>query len=198
MRWDRLFDELESRLELELREDDEHLAREEERLRIARLTLRERMLAIRDSADRTPATLSLVLADSAELRMTPGTIGRDWIGGLAVGGSPLARALALPFHAIGSIRLQPDHVSGSLAEPSGRPRPSLDSRLGLAFVLRDLCRRRVTVVLRTRGHEVSGTIDRVGRDHLDLAEHDVDRHRRSSAVRGIHMVPFSQLVLVSW
>lgn len=46
MRWDDLFDDLESQLEQELGAEDVDLLAEEERLRLGRLTLRDRLLAM--------------------------------------------------------------------------------------------------------------------------------------------------------
>jgi hypothetical protein len=63
-------------------------------------------------------------------------------------------------------------------------------------VLRDLARRRVPVTLQLASGALEGTIDRVGRDFLDLAVHDLDRARRSAAVRAIDVVALSALVAV--
>ena len=46
MRWDLLFDDLESQLDQEQRDEERALALEEERLRLARLTLRDRLTAL--------------------------------------------------------------------------------------------------------------------------------------------------------
>ena len=44
--------------------------------------------------------------------------------------------------------------------------------------------------------EVHGTIDRVGRDHVDLAVHDRGEPRREGAVREVRIVPLAALLLV--
>jgi len=64
-------------------------------------------------------------------------------------------------------------------------------------VLRDLARRRipVTVQLRT-GRALTGTIDRAGADHLDLALHESGTPRRAAAVRGLRLVPFDAVAWV--
>jgi hypothetical protein len=86
---------------------------------------------------------------------------------------------------------------GVASEPGVDPAVSLSARLGLAFVLRDLCRRRGAVDVSTASEErLHGTIDKVGRDHLDLAEHEAGVPRRSAAVGRIRILPFDGLLLV--
>ena len=74
----------------------------------------------------------------------------------------------------------------------------LAERIGISFVLRDLCRRRTPVHLATDDGRVHGTIDRVARDHLDLALHEPGTPRRDREVRGIRIVPLERIVLVSF
>jgi len=62
-------------------------------------------------------------------------------------------------------------------------------------VLRDLCRRRAVDLVLAAG-EVHGTIDRVGRDHVDIAVHERGEARRPGAVREVRIVPFATLQLV--
>jgi hypothetical protein len=70
-------------------------------------------------------------------------------------------------------------------------------RFGLGHVLRGLARDRAVVrVVDRSGHTATGTIDRVGADHLDLAEHAPDEPRRSAVVRGVRSIPFAALVSV--
>jgi hypothetical protein len=52
----------------------------------------------------------------------------------------------------------------------------VESRLGLGHALRALARDRVVVRVRTGGTDLTGRIERVGADHVDLA--DVDGARR--------------------
>lgn len=46
------------------------------------------------------------------------------------------------------------------------------------------------------GAVVTGTIDAVGQDHLELTEHASDLPRREENVTGRRLVPFSALVLL--
>lgn len=192
MRWDHLFDDLSAQLEHELRTEQTDLEQEEERLRLGRLPLRDRLVALRRGTSvEQLVVIRLVTGDQLRVRLV--TIGRDWFAG-SVDGGPRAQQAAIPFAGVEALLLTPEQAINSLvpvAEAS-----ELGARLGLSFLLRDLCRRRATVTLRSRGGEVVGTIDRVARDHLDLAEHDRDEPRRAAAVDRIRVVPLEQLVSV--
>jgi hypothetical protein len=199
LRWDDLFDDLEGQLEQELRAEERSLDAEEERLRIGRLALRDRIVAVQ-SAERRHSAYSIRtrLVDGEVLQLRPATVGRDWFAADIVGDVPAAHPQCIvPFAAVASFLLTRAQVARSLAGgPTAEPEQSLPARLTLGFVLRDLCRRRAAVELRLHGSVVRGTIDRVGRDHLDLAVHEAGSPRRESAVTEYCVVPFAQLVLV--
>ena len=55
---------------------------------------------------------------------------------------------------------------------------------------------RVILVDGVPGAALEGTIDRAGRDHLDLAMHPDDEFRRRRAVRATRTVPFSAIACV--
>jgi len=195
MRWDNLFDDLEGQLEQELGAEETDLRAEEERLRLGRLTLRDRLLALSASAHAAPVRVSLT--DGSTLDLSPRTFGRDWISGDVVDHSSRHAQFILPLDAIASLRLTRAQVSDSL-EDAATPENErgLSRRLGLAFVLRDLCRRRHAVELVLDEGLVGGTIDRVGRDHLDLAVHEAGTARRESLVSHYRVVPFSRVLFV--
>jgi hypothetical protein len=83
-------------------------------------------------------------------------------------------------------------------EDPGRPR-----RLGLGSALRALARDREGVALYlTPGPEggfrtITGTIDRVGRDFLELAAVPWGEARRAENVRGVYAVPFSAVAALA-
>ncbi|TPW73592.1 hypothetical protein [Schumannella sp. 10F1B-5-1] len=195
MRWDRLFDDLESQLEQELDAERSDLIAEEERLRLGRLALRDRLTEmVRADAG---AELDLLLRDGTRVVLAVGSTGRDWIAGELRDDTRVRASCILPLAAVGAVVPRGDQLAVSLgAPPLGDPQPSLSARLGLGYVLRELSRRRSPVDLVTGWGRMHGTIDRVGRDHLDLAEHDPGAHRRLGAVRRTLLLPFGELLLV--
>lgn len=75
-----------------------------------------------------------------------------------------------------------------------REATSPSERLGFASVARAWARQRSVVrVLRMGAGPLDGTIDAVGADHLDLAEHDPGEPRRAEAVRRRVTVPLSAI-----
>ncbi len=184
MRWDELFADLEGQLEHGLGAEEREAELEEERLRVGRATLRDRIAAI----GAEPVRVRLV--DGSQIEVMPRTVGRDWISGDLVGS---AAQVVLPLQAVLALLPTSAQVVRSL-EPVALG--TVTDRIGLAFVLRDLARRRRTLQLTTTGGVLSGTIDRVGKDHLDLAVHPADGWRRSSAVARIEVLALTQLLLV--
>lgn len=194
MRWDSLFDDLEGQLEQELDAEELELRAEEERLRIGRMTVRDRIVAAAGPGSTDSIRMTLTGGTALELRMT--AYGRDWLAGEAVGELTRRGPVVVPIGAIAAVALDPAQVEQSLAAGPAVTPPPLADRLGLAFVLRSVCRRRTPVELVLPDGALHGTLDRVGRDHLDLAMHEAGSLRRRDAIQQLRLVPFAQLLLV--
>ncbi|WP_035879721.1 hypothetical protein [Cryobacterium sp. MLB-32] len=103
----------------------------------------------------------------------------------------------LPFDAIAGLVLTAPQVERSLGDVNESPSAArVSERIGLPFVLRDLCRRRAAIEVRTTFGGVNGTIDRVGRDHFDLAVHPVGTLRRTPDVYQYRVIPLAHVLLV--
>jgi hypothetical protein len=71
MRWDSLFDDLESQLKQELTAEEVDLQAEEERLRLARLGIRDRLRSLHLAAEASDRMLQLSLADGSRVDIWP-------------------------------------------------------------------------------------------------------------------------------
>jgi len=167
VRWDQLFDDLEGQVAASEQEDLDAEVADRTRIEVARLRLGDRLRA----AVGTRIELSLGAAGpvSGELTRT----GPGW--------------LLLDPGCGAQIVVTEAAVSAADALPAATDAPGsmglVESRLDLGHVLRAIARDRVPVrvVLRDGSGRV-GTIDRVGADFLDLAEHPADQPRRPSDV----------------
>ena len=132
------------------------------------------------------------------MTLTLGAVGRDWIAGEQSGEGPSAPSCIVPVAAIAACFPDASQTLASTEsdEATGSAAGSLASRLGLGFVLRDLCRRRAALRITTPRDVLHGTIDRVARDHVDLAEHEPGTLRRDHAVRAMRILPLSEVLLV--
>jgi hypothetical protein len=198
MRWDDLFNDLEGQLERELTAEEADLRAEEERLRLARLGIRDRLMSVHAAAaaGTGDSTVRLQLRDSSLVTVTPSTFGRDWFTGDLIHSGAHTSPCVVPLSGIASVIFSREQVYRSLAVVDAAAERSLSARLGLGFVLRDLCRRRIAVELRLTTGIIYGTLDRVGRDHCDLAVHDAGGIRRESVVTEFRLVPFTEVLLV--
>lgn len=179
MRWNDLFADLESQLEFGQWEAVEQDAAELTRGMWAELTLMDRLRAA------LGREIRVLLRDGRHLNLLLHSVGPTWIGGADDAG-----ALLMPREAILS-------VGGGLRRASV-PRRPLQAGPKMASVYRMLARRREAIQIDGR-HGLTlaeGTIDRVGRDHLDLALHARDEFRRDGALRGFRIVPFDAIQLV--
>lgn len=180
MRWDELFADLEAQVDQAAAAELDLEVADRSRRELAAITLLDRASAYRGAVVqvgvRGHGALQGVLADAAE----------HWLLVEESGG----REVLVP--SAGCLWLR---GLGRAADVQAEQ--SLARRLGLGPALRSLARGRVPVQLGLAdGSQLSGTIDRVHADHLDLAEHPSDELRRPTAVRGVRTVPFAALALV--
>lgn len=189
MRWDRFFDDLEDQIDAEWEAERAALDSEAERLRISRIPLRERLVAL--AAHGHAAAVDL--AGGAVLTGAVRTVGADW---LALGGEEDAGGIALvPLSAVTGLGLP--HAELLRTARDAGAGPSLRQRMSFGFVLRDLARRRVPVRVHTVGGRTrTGTIDRAGLDHFDLALHDPGEPRRLGGVEGHRIIVFDAVAWV--
>lgn len=184
MRWDRFFDDLEGQLASEWEAERAALDTEAERLRLSRVSLRER-LAMLEGREPDAAPPSFEIVDGTVISAEVAGVGADWValhGARSVG-------LLLPFTAITAIGMAHGDVLRS-ARPAAA-RSALSDRMTFGFVVRDIVRRRLACAVHlTHGRMLAGTIDRAGADHLDLALHEPGSPRRASQVTGHRVIPF--------
>jgi hypothetical protein len=114
-------------------------------------------------------------------------VGHDWVLLADERGAEVLVATAAVL-AVGGLGRR----TAALAE-AGTVAGRLDLRRAVRRLARD--RSQVQVVL-VDGAVLTGTIDRVGADFCELAEHPLDEARRGSAVQGVTAVPLSALAVV--
>ncbi len=191
---DGFLDDLDAELAFADRADARELQAEEERLRVARLGLRDRIVGM--ARDHDGRGIRIDLRDRTSIVLAPERSGRDWVSGRAAAPDGAGTfPCVVPMHAIRAIVPARADLPASLAATGPG---EVGDRLGLGAVLRDLCRRRAAVTIASGGQVLHGTIDRVGRDHLDLAVHEPGTARRDADVRQVRIVPFAEVDLVRW
>lgn len=114
-------------------------------------------------------------------------VGPDWL----LLADPAEREVLIPFRALlGVVGVGPGAAAPGSEGEVGR-------RLDLRWALRGLARdRAVLTVLLRDGALLTGTLDRVGADHVDLAEHPIGDVRRPAAVRSVRLIPLAALAML--
>ncbi|GGK67298.1 hypothetical protein [Ornithinimicrobium pekingense] len=183
MRWEDLFVDLEAQQAQLERRDRDLEAAEHTRAERGQIELVHRLLGAEG------AVLRLRVRGVGWLEATLRDVGADWLL-LDHGGTLEARGreILTPLAAVTAVEGLPRRVGDHGVD--GR-------RLGLRPALRAISRDRAVVRVHDReGDHVTGTIDAVLADHLDLARHPDDAARRASAVRGRVSIPYAALSLV--
>lgn len=184
MRWKALFEDLEAQLDAAERASLEDEVRDRTRRETGLVRLVDRLSpAVGHQVTVTVRGVGAVAAVLADA-------GPDWL--LLVGGAGGGDHEALvPAAAVLGIT----GLGAATAAPDGES--AVVGRLDLRWALRGLVRDRsgVSLVL-LDGSTLAGTLDRVGADHVELAEHAPGEPRRASAVRQVRLVPLTALALL--
>jgi hypothetical protein len=181
MRWQQLFTDLEA-------EFDEAAAREERaelpsrsRAETSTVRLAERI------GGAVGGRVSLRCRGAGEVAGRLTDAGVDWA--LLVDDTGREVLVALPAVVVASGLVR----STAATARAARVRAALDLRWALRGLARD--RSAVAVVL-DDGGVLTGTVDRVGADFVELAEHAPDEFRRPGAVRAVRAVALGALAVV--
>lgn len=183
MRWQQLFDDLAAQQsELERRERAAEVA-EHTRAERGQVELAHRLVAAVDSR------LGLRVRGVGPVEGRLVDVGADWLLLEADLLQPTGRELLVPLAALVAVE--------GLPRRSDPREAGASRRLGLRHTLRAVSRDRTRVrVHDVEGDHVTGTVDAVLADHLDLTRHADDEPRREGAVRGSVSVPYAALSLV--
>ena len=177
MRWDALFADLEAQLDAGQAAELALEVADRQRAEQAGVALADRVRAHAGQG------LRMWLRDGSTVEGTVGDAAAEWV---VLHDGPAQ--LLVPWAGVVSVA----GLSRLVAPPAGQ----VLARLGLRHALRALARDRVAVRLYVERGELTGTIDRVGADHVDVAEHVPGESRRPGAVRAVRTVRTAALLAV--
>jgi molybdopterin-binding protein len=191
MRWDRFFEDIEDQLESEWEAERAALDSEAERLRLSKLTLHERLAALVS----VEASSAVELVDGTVLTAPITALGADWL--LVSPWQTRAGAALVPLTSVASVRMPHAEMLRTARPVEPGTKAPVSRRATFGFAVRDLVRRRAGVTVHLVGGQMfSGTIDRAGADHLDLALHDTGSPRRRDEVTAYRLVPFASIAWI--
>jgi hypothetical protein len=181
MRWQQLFADLEAQFEAEQEAEERAGSASRARAEVGAVRLVDRLRGALGAplvlSCRGAGTVSGVLADT----------GADWLLLTEERGRECLVAVAA-VRAVGGL--------GRRTAPPEEPGP-VRARMDLRWALRGLARDRAAVQLvLDEGSVLRGTVDRVGADHVELAEHAPEDARRASAVQGVRAVALDAVAVV--
>jgi hypothetical protein len=181
MRWDELFADLEG--QLDAAEGAELAAEVADRTRheTAQLGLLDRL------APAAGHEVRLHVIGAGQVNGRLDRVGAEWL----LVSEAAGRQALVPVAAVLSAG-----GLGALSRAPGQD-GQVFARLGLGSALRAIARDRVQVVVGLLdGSAVTGTVDRVGADFFEVAEHGPGEPRRQSEVSGMRTVPFAGIAVV--
>jgi hypothetical protein len=177
VRWDDLFDDLGSQWDAEARRELDAEVADRTRRERASVGLYERLSLAGD------AGIGVTLRSGVTVDGRVADVGEGWLLLGRAGGAPAL----VPFSAVTAVTGLPGWAGGD----------AMGRKFGFGYALRGLSRDRCVVALTDlTGGSVTGTIDGVGADVLELSEHAADLPRRSENVTRRRLVPFSAVVLL--
>ncbi|TDD58381.1 hypothetical protein E1263_19370 [Kribbella antibiotica] len=177
MQWDALFEDLESQFEA-LQEGDLYgEVADRIRAEVGKITVLDRLRGAVDTVVR------IELSGTEPLQGLLTRVGKDCL--LIEAGR---EEWLIPVGALVAV-----HRLGPWAEPAVG---AVAGKLGLAHLLRGIARDRSPVTVFCGGLPITGTIDRVGADFLEVAEHPLDAPRRRSEVYNVRLIPTQALQAV--
>jgi hypothetical protein len=176
MRWDALFQDLESQLQAATDARQESEVRDRTRAEQARVTLLQRL------AGQMGRPVGVSTKGGRSLTGVLTNVGSQWIA-LAVE----ERSVIVPLSSVQVLR--------SLGRSVGQPLAGIEAKLGLGSALRALSRDRAHVALwvASPSSRYAGVIDRVGADFVDLGLVAPGDERRSANIREVLTVPFASI-----
>ncbi|MGZ4610903.1 MAG: hypothetical protein ACXV2H_11660 [Actinomycetes bacterium] len=182
MRWDELFRDLESQLDAAGAAELAAEVADRTRREVATLSLVDRARGavghpVRVQLLGVGALAGMLLQVGAEWLLLRDAAGRD---------------VLVPWSAVVTV--------AGLGVASGAPGEGGEvfRRLGLGWALRAVVRDRALVSLGlVDGSVVSGTLDRVGSDFVELSEHPVGEARRAAQISAVRAIVFSRIASVT-
>jgi hypothetical protein len=181
MRWQQLFADLHAQFEEEEAAAERSELASRTRGEIGAVRLVQRLHGAAGSA------LSLVVRGAGQVDGVLVEVGADWLLLDGERGRQYLVASAAVRAVTGLGR------ATAAAEPEGVVRVRMDLRRALRGLARD---RAPVQVLLDDGGVLTGTVDRVGADYVELAEHPADLPRRADAVQGVRAVVIAAVAVV--
>jgi hypothetical protein len=180
MRWEQLFTDLEAQFAAQAGADERLEAPSRARAEQGQVRLADRLRGA------LGGQVSLRCPGVGELAGRLVDVGVDWVLLAAAG----ERELLVAMRAVAA-------VAGLTAATAAAEESAVDRHLDLRRALRGLARDRAVVqCLLGDGGVLTGTIDRVGADFVELAEHPLDAPRRRGSVTGVRAVALPAVVAV--